>query len=87
MVKVRPMAMENINNEIRALVEAWCDRREYGALSGLLPWWISNNGMTDGWAGLADALRHVSNYHNLPAHDRETLKRLWVELDTILRNR
>jgi hypothetical protein len=81
------MAGENINNEIKSLIETWCDRREYSALAALLPHWISNNGLTDGWVGLATALRHTAGFHGLPDEERAALKRLWVELDTILRNR
>jgi hypothetical protein len=78
---------KEFNDEIRRLVEAWCDRREYAALASLLPHWLSNNGLTDGWEGLAAALRSTANFHALPDDERITLKRLWVELDTVLRNR
>ena len=83
----RRVAHEDINNEIRTLVEAWCDRREFGALGGLLPHWVANNGLTDGWTELAAALRSASTNQILPADERDTLKRLWVELDTALRTR
>jgi hypothetical protein len=81
------MAAESINNEIKSLIDAWCDRREYGALSSLLTAWIANNGLTDGWEELAAALRSTSVYRGLPEDERATLKRLWIELDTVLRSR
>ena len=81
------MADDNILSELASLLEVWCERRELGTLAGVLPRYLSNNGLTDGWEGLAEALRHVSTYRQLTAQERETLKRLWVELDTILRNR
>jgi hypothetical protein len=55
-------------------------------LVSLLPHWISNNGLTDGWEGLATAL-HSTAGDDLPDEERATLKRLWVEVDTMLRNR
>jgi hypothetical protein len=80
------MSNEEFNQQITALVEAWCDRRQLGALAELLPPWLSNNGLTDGWADLASALRGLAN-SGLPPDERETLKRLWIEVDMALRNR
>jgi hypothetical protein len=70
--------MENeINAEIRQLVDGWCDRRELGALASLLPAWLANNGLTDGWEILRDALKHTyAAGRNLPPDERDTLKRL-----------
>jgi hypothetical protein len=81
------MTLESLNEQIEMLIHAWCDRREYGALAALLGPWIHNNGLTDGWEELAVALRHVAGFHDLPAEERETLKRCWVELDVVLRSR
>jgi hypothetical protein len=78
---------KEFNNEIRQLVDAWCERREYGALAGILTPWLANNGLTDGWEDLASALRTTANSQSLPDEERYTLKRLWVEVDTMLRNR
>lgn len=57
------------------------------ALAALLPAWLSNNGLTDGWGELAKALRHVATLDSLPPKEREILKRLWVEVDTAVRIR
>lgn len=76
------------NEEIRVLVERWCDRREYGALANLLPAWLGNNGLTDGWSMLHDDLKHTyAAGNNLPADERDTLKKVYVAIDVSLRNR
>jgi hypothetical protein len=78
----------DVNKEIRQLVERWCDRRELGALASLLPAWLANNGFTDGWAMLFDALKHTyAAGRDLPPDERNMLKRLYVEIDGVLRNR
>lgn len=82
------MDTAKFNSEIRLLVESWCDRRELDALSKLLPAWLGNFWHTDQAEHLAEQLRHVSGFcRQLPDNERERLKRLWVELDTVLRNR
>ena len=81
------MDAKALNEQIAKIVDGWCERRELGALSGLLSPWLYNNGLTDGWEELAKALRSASNIRTLPDAERDTLKRLWVELDTVLRNR
>jgi hypothetical protein len=40
---------------LRALIERWCDQRKLGALSRLLPGYLSSNGLTDGWANLYES--------------------------------
>jgi hypothetical protein len=47
------------NKDIKVLVDRWCERRELAALARLLPAWIANNGLTDGWNELREALRHT----------------------------
>jgi hypothetical protein len=81
------MTLKQINEQIERLVHAWCDRRELIGLAALLPSWIQNNGLTDGWQELAAELRHASNLRHLPDGEQDTLKQLWVELDVILRDR
>ena len=55
------MKKYNSNDEIladlRSLIERWCDERNLGALSRLLPGYLSLNGLTDGWANLCEALK------------------------------
>ena len=76
------------NTTIRSLVEDWCDRREYRALSIVLSAWLANNGLTDGWEGLHDSLKHAyAMCTHLPQSERDTLKKLYVDIDYALRNR
>jgi hypothetical protein len=76
------------NSAIRELVDRWCERRELWALATLLPAWLGNNGLTDGWQALSDALRHTcATEGQLPQDERETLKRLYVAVDESLRHR
>ena len=81
--------MENdVNAEIRQLVDRWCDRRELRALASLLPAWLANNGLTDGWSELRDALKHTyAMCNHLPPDERDTLKGFYVRIDVALRNR
>jgi hypothetical protein len=63
---------------LRGLIEAWCDRRCLGTLSTILPGYLGLNGLTDGWAGLYDALRNVRAFSrdNLPQQEMEMVDRL-----------
>lgn len=73
---------------IQALIDTWCDRREYHAIAIVLPAWASNNGLTDGWETLHDALKHAyAMCTNLPPVERDTLKKTYVDIDYALRNR
>ena len=42
---------------LRSIIERWCDERRLGALSILLPGYLSMNGLTDGWFNLYEALK------------------------------
>jgi len=76
------------NDEIRRLVEGWCDRREFKALARVLPSWIGNNGLTDGWSDLRDALKSAYGLcRHLPPDERDALKKLYVKIDIGLRCR
>jgi hypothetical protein len=80
--------IDNPNETIRTLVEGWCDCREYYALSKVLPSWHGNNGLTDGWEFLRDALRHAYEMcTHLPQSERDALKKCYVDIDAALRNR
>jgi len=76
------------NEIIRRLVEGWCERKEYGPLASVLPAWLANNGLTDGWAMLHDALKTAYGVHrNLPPDEKDALKQAYIVIDTALRNR
>ena len=49
---------ENPDKIVADLIDAWCGRRALKALRIVLPAW-PHNGLTDGVADLADALRGV----------------------------
>jgi hypothetical protein len=48
--------MASVIEPIDALIDEWCERREVKALALLLPAWVDNFGLTDGWARVLDAL-------------------------------
>jgi hypothetical protein len=78
----------NPNDAIRRLVDNWCERKHYGPLALVLPAWISNNGLTDGWVVLHDALKHAyAMCTDLPPDERDALKQAYIAIDVALRNR
>ena len=83
----RLMDATTLNDKLAKLADTWCERRDLGPLAVLLPAWLNNNGLTDGWAGLADALRKLSTWPKLPAIERTALKLLWIDVDSAFRNR
>lgn len=64
--------------DLRALVERWCDQRKLEALSRLLPSYLSQNGLTDGWANLLDGLKSARalGHDAFSAKDWDTLNDL-----------
>jgi hypothetical protein len=77
-----------ILGDVKGLIDRWCDRREYRALHIVLGGWFAMNGLSDGWAGLRDALRSAyALCPNLPAEERELLKTWYVQIDIALRDR
>lgn len=47
-----------------------------------------NNGLTDGWSDLRDALKSAYCFcRHLPPDERDTLKKLYVNIDIGLRDR
>ena len=59
-------ADHDVLTDVSRLVHAWCDRRELRALARLLPAWSANNGLTDGWSDVLDALRTIRADGGLP---------------------
>jgi hypothetical protein len=47
---------------LKALIDAWCDRRALRPLARILPAYTAFYGMTDGWAELLEALKNVRAY-------------------------
>ncbi len=81
------MDAEIANQQIALLVDKWCERLELGALADILPSWLGNNGLTDGWDSLGKARRSASGSRRLPDDERDLLKKLWVEIDYAVHNR
>lgn len=53
------MSPEEIGTRIDFLVSAWCARKELVPLRHILNGSASINGLTDGWAGLLEALQII----------------------------
>jgi hypothetical protein len=74
--------------QVQQLIELWCNRREYVPLAIVLPAWTSNNGLTDGWETLHDALKHAyAMCRDLPDAERDALKSAYIAIEVALRNR
>jgi hypothetical protein len=65
-----------VNGPLTRLIEAWCDRRDLCHLALLLPAFTSNNGLTDGWAGVMEALYDLRATRRLPAEEQAEIERL-----------
>ena len=49
----------DIRAEVNALLEAWCDRRCYGAICALFGAYRTINGLTDGWEEFVEGLKRL----------------------------
>lgn len=75
------------NDMLEWLVEVWCEEKSYKPLALVLPAWINNNGLTDGWKALHDALKHAyAVCLDLPSRERDALKQIYVEIEAALRD-
>jgi hypothetical protein len=63
---------------LRALIDAWCDRRCLDPLSLVLRAYLGFNGLTDGWAELYESLRTVraNSHEQLTSAELETVNDL-----------
>jgi hypothetical protein len=66
------------------MVDAWCERRDLGHLAALLPAYVYNFGLTDGWAELAEALRTIRAQRNLPDDEQAEIERLVVLVERVV---
>jgi hypothetical protein len=65
-----------VNDPLARLVDAWCERRALRPLSVLLPSYLSNNGLTDGWGDVMEALRTLRAQRELPEDELEEIERV-----------
>ena len=73
-----------VNGQLARLVDGWCERRELGALAVLLPAYTSNNGLTDGWAGVMEALRTLRGSRRLPLEELHQIDELTVIVERMV---
>jgi hypothetical protein len=52
-------AKVDVHAEVRALLDAWCDRRAYHAICVLYGGYRSLNGLTDGWEEFLESLKQL----------------------------
>jgi hypothetical protein len=79
-----PIGESDVLLEVSSLIDAWCDRREVFLLADLLPAWTSNNGLTDGWAAVLDALKTVRARHAPDDADLDVIERSIVAVERAL---
>jgi hypothetical protein len=73
-----------VNGPLSRLVDAWCERRDLHSLARVLPAYIWNFGLTDGWSDLLMALRGLRGDRRLPGDEQEVLERIIVEAEHIV---
>lgn len=81
--------MVDPNARLRELINAWCQRRELRPLARLLPAYVGNNGLTDGYGDLRNAVRdtYALCRDQLPSIELESLRDVERELDSMLSQR
>ena len=73
-----------VNGPLDRLIDRWCERRDLGPLAVLLPAYTSNNGLTDGWAGVMEALRTLRGSRRLPDDEHAEIERLVVIVERMV---
>lgn len=73
-----------VNGPLARLIDVWCERGELGALAVLLPAYTSNNGLTDGWAEVMEALRTLRGSRRLPDDERQQIEALVVIVERMV---
>ena len=81
-----PHSNEEFTRALQTLIEEWCDERKLNALARLLPAYVGFNGLTDGWAELAAALKSVRSlgYETFSPSEWETITVLTRAADSAL---
>ena len=73
-----------VNGPLARIVDAWCERRALGPLAVLLPAYTSNNGLTDGWAEVMEALRTLRGSRQLPDDEHRQIEDLVVLVERMV---
>ena len=71
----------DVTLEVSGLIDAWCDRRELDLLARLLPAWVSNNGLIDGWAEVLDALKRLRGRPGIAGAEADVIERSIIEVE------
>jgi hypothetical protein len=66
------------------LIDGWCERRALGPLAVLLPAYTSNNGLTDGWTDVMEALRTLRGSRYLPEDEHRVIEDLAVIVERMV---
>lgn len=72
-----------VNGPLGRLVDAWCERRDLHPPARVLPAYIWNFGLTDGWGELMVALHTLRADRWLPEDEQQILERVIVEVERI----
>jgi hypothetical protein len=70
--------------DVSNLIDAWCERRELKPLAILLPAWLSNNGLTDGWAAVLDALKALRGSDSLRHDEGDVVERSIIAVEHVV---
>lgn len=65
-----------VNGPLNALIEAWCDRRDFRPLALLLPAYTANAGLTDDWARVLESLYDLRARGRLPEAESAEIERI-----------
>jgi hypothetical protein len=74
----------DVNAVLGSLIEAWCDRRDLRPLAILLPAYTSNDGLTDGWAAVLQAVYDARSFGRLPETELHALETTIPVLEAVV---
>jgi hypothetical protein len=73
-----------IDEQVKELVDRWCDRRDLRSLRTILDGWPRISGLTDEWARLMEALRSLRADGRLPDDEQAIVERLVVQVEQVV---
>jgi hypothetical protein len=76
-----PEPLSDVIAEVSSLTDSWCNRRGLRPLALLLPAWVVNDGLTDGWAAVLDALNDLRARAVLPESEAAIIERSIVVIE------